>query len=226
MFENLLKLLASVTDETLKGLLTTEINLIKTNYLKISNDLIEFEKENKTFLNEKDHLLNEIEKVRNDKTKNAGDEVFKKELEILESKLKEKNDLFESLKTEKESVILNHNLEIELLKNSASLNAVSGKALEIIYAELKKDAHYENGKIVYKNVDGTAIRKDGISIDLAAKISMLKENEDYQFLFKNDTVSGTGIITNSSSTNSSFNKSKSASVNTLKDRAAKLGIKL
>ena len=151
-----------------------------------------------------------------------------KEIKNLENLIREKEKELQTQKASYESALFDKDLNLELYKRSAALNTINKEAHSIVIQKIKEGAVLENGQIVYKNEDGTFIRKNGLPLSIDDKITELKTG-DMSFLFKNDSKNGSGVVSgdlsqqNSHTTNtegmSDFSK-------TFLDRAKKANINI
>ena len=173
---------------------------------------------------EKDEDLNDRLKNLNNNNNNNNS----KEIKNLERVIQEKEKELQSQKASYESALFDKDLNLELYKRSAALNTINKEAHSIVIQKIKEGAVLENGQIVYKNEDGTFIRKNGLPLSIDDKITELKTG-DMSFLFKNDSKNGSGVVSgdlsqqNSHTTNtegmSDFSK-------TFLDRAKKANINI
>lgn len=173
---------------------------------------------------EKDEDLNDrLKNLNNNNNNNAS-----KEIKNLERIIQEKDKELQTQKVSYESALFDKDLNLELYKRSAALNTINKEAHSIVIQKIKEGAVLENGQIVYKNEDGTFIRKNGLPLSIDDKITELKTG-DMSFLFKNDSKNGSGVVSgdlaqqNSHTTNtegmSDFSK-------TFLDRAKKANINI
>lgn len=89
-------------------------------------------------------------------------------------------------KKELNSKVNTYNLEKQLMSLGAMSETETTKAYDIVFNEISKSADFdENGNIIFKNSDGTTIRNaDGSQLSLKDRYNMLKESDEYSFLFK------------------------------------------
>lgn len=160
-------------------------------------------------------------------TKKEGDNksnIYKAEIAKLEEELGRQKGSFEQEINVYKNDMLNTQIDLQLFKNSAQINAVNAKAHEMIMSELKKGVSFEDGKLIFKNEDGTTARKNGVPLTLKDRIEDLRSNEDLAFLFKSDAKSGSGTQTVSTSGATNGGKELSAATKEYLARAAQLGI--
>jgi chromosome segregation ATPase len=144
------------------------------------------------------------------------------EIAQLEKTIEELKGTYETKIQEKDKTVLEKQIDLELYKTSSDLNTINKKAHEIVLKELKKGLSFEEGKLVYKNEDGTTLRKNGVAMSLKEKLEEIKSSEDYSFLFKSEAQSGSGLKTGNAAT---YRKTGSAGER-LRQIAAKKGITL
>ena len=158
-------------------------------------------------------LINEKINALKGTTKN--DESFKAELANLEKIIKDK----ELALQEKDKMFKDRELDFSLereISKLTSFEAVSPKANEILMREIKANAALEDGKLVFKNTDGTILRDgNGLPVDLNKRLSSLKESEDYSFCFKSNAQSGSGVQVVNNSNASSYANLSAADKETL-----------
>jgi hypothetical protein len=130
-----------------------------------------------------------------------------KEIKNLENLIREKEKELQTQKASYESALFDKDLNLELYKRSAALDTINKEAHSIVIQKIKEGAVLENGQIVYKNEDGTFIRKNGLPLSIDDKITELKTG-DMSFLFKNDSKNGSGV------TSGDLSQKTTASTNT------------
>lgn len=147
-------------------------------------------------------LINE--KINSLKGTTKNDESFKAELANLEKIIKDKELALQEKDKMYKDRELDFSLEREISKLT-SFEAVSPKANEILMREIKGNAALEDGKLVFKNADGTIVRDtNGLPVDLNKRLGSLKESEDYAFCFKSSAQSGSGVQVSSGSNHSGY----------------------
>jgi len=199
-----------------------EISKLQANYTQLTNEVQGFESKindlkqsrdkykEKLALFKKSLKIEEGEELNEDtiskKLGNVKGEVKQEASEIekaLKAEIAELEKTIENLKNEYEEKIgetkktlLDKEIDIQLFKNTAGINAVNAKAQNIIISELKKGLEFdENGNLVYKTKEGTTLRKDGVPMTLVQKLEEIKNSEDFSFLFKSEAQSGSGLKT-------------------------------
>lgn len=151
-------------------------------------------------------VLSNIDKSKNQKLSEV-EEILKLDISKLEKEVEKKELEIESLKNQTQQTVLETKLDLELYKTTSGIEAVNKKANDIIIGELKNGATIEDGKIVFKESDGTTLRKNGIPMSLSDKLEEIRSSEDYSFLFKSSVNSGSGYqSTNSINTNSNMSE--------------------
>ena len=185
------------------GTLESKLNGTTTNTIKLNEIAALFKAKlgletddiNEDLINEKINALKGT-------TKN--DESFKAELANLEKIIKDKELALQEKDKMYKDRELDFSLEREISKLT-SFEAVSPKANEILMREIKANAALEEGKLVFKNTDGTILRDtNGLPVDLNKRLSTLKESEDYAFCFKSSAQSGSGVQTNNAQSYSGY----------------------
>jgi len=121
--------------------------------------------------------------------------VLKLEIQKMEEAVKNKDIELKTSISSVEKEIFETKLELELYKSATTISAVNDVAYKIIVDELKKGASIEEGKILFKNEDGTTARINGVQMTLADKVNSIKADEKLGFLFKADIQSGSGVNT-------------------------------
>jgi hypothetical protein len=168
-------------------------------------------------------LDNKLKSLNNNNNNNNS-----KEIKNLENLIREKEKELQTQKASYESALFDKDLNLELYKRSAALNTINKEAHSIVIQKIKEGAVLENGQIVYKNEDGTFIRKNGLPLSIDDKITELKTG-DMSFLFKNDSKNGSGVTSGdlSQKTTASTNtEGMSDFSKTFLDRAKKANINI
>lgn len=206
--------------------LVGEISKIKSTFETMSGEITKQDQKLKEVISKRDQYkdivkttksvlgLKEEDQINSDTIKSVF-ETFKtnrdensiKEIKNLEEAIQNKQSQYEQELNQYKNQILNTKLELEIHKTTAGINAVNAKAHEIIIAELLKGASYNGESISYTNQDGTVARNNGLPITLAQKLEQIKGSEDFNFLFKADNKSGSGLQTGNN-TNGKQNLSK------------------
>lgn len=190
-----------------------------TKSVKNKLNIEEGEELNDDTLNTKfNSILDSKEKDISEKEK-----IYKLEIEKLEKEIEKSKEEAQQEVVRVNKNVLDSKLELELYKTTTGINAVNKKASQIIIDELKNGATFEDGKIVYKDKDGTTIRKNGVALTLSQKLEDIKSSEDYSFLFKSNASSGSGLNTGN---NSNSNSNESEFTRRKREQAAKLGISI
>lgn len=237
MFENLITLAG--TNEAL----VTEINVIKTNYEKMSSEVSTQDQKLKEVISKRDQYkdivkttksllgFKEDEQITSDNIKSVfetfksnKDENALKEIKNLEDAIKEKQSKYEQELSQYKNEVLNTKLELELHRTTAGINAVNAKAHEIIVAELKKGATFNGETISYLNEDGTIARQNGLPISLSQKLESIKASEDFGFLFKADNKSGSGMQTSNSQGTGNLSKAQQYFLNQAKQKGISVNL--
>lgn len=103
-------------------------------------------------------------------------EIKEKEIETLKAEITAGNDKYTALETsskaEAMSMVLERDLALILPKHKA-VEELSSYMMQ----DIKKLAHFENGKVVFKNEDGTTVRVNGADATLDDMVAQKKEAE-------------------------------------------------
>lgn len=134
------------------------------------------------------------------KGKNA-DEVLVKENDNLKNEIKDLMDKLNNIETTSQKELMKMRLKNDVAISLPKHNAKKA-AYEFIISEVEKRAVYENGKVVYKNEDGTTMRLNGAdaSTDDIIKQMFEKEKETGESIFFNIEVQKSGASNNNGGT--------------------------
>lgn len=193
----------------------TELQGFIEKYQKMEKEIQDVEKKLTITENEKKQITSQIDNVKKlfnvddleklpEAIKTQNTDTQSKELKSLEKLLQVKESELVKQKQEYESKIFDKDMDLELFKRSATLNTINDEANLIAISHLKKGASFENGVVVYKNDDGTLVRKNGLPLTIDDKIAELKSGS-LSFLFKNDSKNGSGINITQGASNTSVN---------------------
>lgn len=129
--------------------------------------------------------LNSLKKGKGDDNSAEIDNLKK----LLETATNEKNQI----ETDYKGKLQNMALDNAITNAGVGLGVANESMLKIVTGLIKEGATYEDGKIIYKNEDGSTVYgSDNKPLDIASKVSSLKADANYAGLFKADVKSGGG----------------------------------
>lgn len=142
-----------------------------------------------------DNVSDAIEAIKAKKGKpSENDEITKKEIESLKSELSQTVSEKEALKAEYESKLLSVALEKDIATTLPKYKA-KANATPYIINNVKERAVYEDGKVVFKNEDGTTLRFEGrdATLDDVIKDMQRKEKEANESMFFDISIEKSGV---------------------------------
>lgn len=130
------------------------------------------------------------------KSKNA-DEVLVKENDNLKNEIKDLMDQLNNVQTTSQKELMKMRLKNDVAISLPKHNAKKA-AYEFIISQVEKKAAYEDGRVVYKNEDGTTMRINGAdaTTDDIIKQMFEKEKETGESMFFNTSVQPSGPSNN------------------------------
>lgn len=144
-----------------------------------------------------DNVADAIEGIRKKKGGKEDDSVLQKEIEALKTELAttvaEKSQVEESYKQQLLSVALEKDVATILPKYKAKASATT-----YIINAIKERAVYENGKVVFKNEDGTTIRSEGRDATLEDMVKGMQaaEKKANESMFFDISIEKSGVSGN------------------------------
>lgn len=127
---------------------------------------------------------------------NKGDEALTAEIANLKDLLSKSTTENQSLTQSYESKISTMALDNEIANSGVGANVVNEAMFGIVTGLIKQGAAYDNGKIVYKNEDGSTVYgADKQPLTLSGRMETLKTDPNYAGLFKPVGNSGGGAPT-------------------------------
>lgn len=145
-----------------------------------------------------DDVADAIEAIKGKKTgdKSKEIEVKEKEIEQLKNEIKTANETLEQERSTHQTAILGVALEKDIATILPKYKAKTN-ATDYIIGTVKKKAVYEDGKVVFKNEDGTTLRANGsdASLDDVIKDMQAKEKEANESMFFDIGVQQSGAGT-------------------------------
>jgi len=130
-------------------------------------------------------------------------EVYKKEIEGLQSKLLESASDVDDVSAGYEKTIFGLNLDRVVTMLGAANEVQNSHAYGVVLAELGRGAQLEGSDIVYKNDDGTTIYADGgAPASVKSRYEELRANDDFTYLFKEQYIKGGGRVVSGPTTSS------------------------
>lgn len=144
-----------------------------------------------------DNVSDAIEGIKSKKGNKEDDSVLQKEIETLKTELQaavaEKNQSDETYKQQLLSVALEKDIATILPKHKAKASATP-----YIIKAIKDRAVYEDGKVMFKNEDGTTVRAEGrdATLDDIVKSMQAKEKADNESMFFDIGVEKSGAGNN------------------------------
>lgn len=133
-----------------------------------------------------DNVTDAIEAIKSKKSGGKSEDltVKEKEIEQLKAEIDKTSSSFEKERLEHKAAILSVALEKDIAKLLPTYKAKANATNYIIDA-VKKTAQFEDGKIVFKNEDGTTLRANGsdASLDDVIKQMQAKEKEANESMF-------------------------------------------
>jgi len=103
-------------------------------------------------------------------------EIKEKEIETLKAEITAGNDKYTALETSSKAEVMSMVLERDLALILPKHKAVE-ELSSYMMQDIKKLAHFENGKVVFKNEDGTTVRVNGADATLDDMVAQKKEAE-------------------------------------------------
>lgn len=214
----LLQLLALI-DESKKADAQKLVDAVKAKIESLDNEIIKKEKERNDALNNTGASQDLLKKISSklgvdidannidealeslkSKGKNA-DEVLEKENQNLKQEVNDLMDKLKNIESTSQQELMKMRLKNDVAISLPKHNAKKA-AYEFIISEVEKRAVYENGKVVYKNDDGTTMRLNGAdaSTDDIIKKMFEKEKETGESMFFNIDVQASGASNNNGGT--------------------------
>ncbi len=209
----LLELLGLV-DEAKKAQAQQLVDAVKLKINELDNKIVEQERLKLDAINSRDEIKTKLKKVSTElgveadnvieaieaiKTKKGGanDEVKDKEITQLKNEIEQLTNTLNETKqhTTKEmlKMTLANEVAISLPKYNAKKNGYN-----YIIGEVEKKASFEDGKIMFKNSDGTTLRVDGrdATVDDVIKTMFEAEKKANESMFFNIEVQSSGASNN------------------------------
>ena len=205
----LLELLGLV-DEAKKAQAQQLVDKVKLKITELDGKISEQEKLKLDAINTRDDIKNKLKKVASElgvdaenvieaietiKTKKntAGDDVKDKEITQLKNEIEQLTKTLDETKTLTSKEMLKMTLANEVAISLPKYNAKKN-GYNYIIGEVEKKASFEDGKIMFKNSDGTTLRVDGrdATVDDVIKSMFEAEKKSNESMFFNIEVQSSG----------------------------------
>lgn len=206
--------LLGLIDEAKKAQAQQLVDAVKLKINELDNKIVEQERLKLDAINSRDEIKTKLKKVSTElgveadnvieaieaiKTKKGGanDEVKDKEITQLKNEIEQLTNTLNETKqhTTKEmlKMTLANEVAISLPKYNAKKNGYN-----YIIGEVEKKASFEDGKIMFKNSDGTTLRVDGrdATVDDVIKTMFEAEKKANESMFFNIEVQSSGASNN------------------------------
>jgi len=209
----LLELLGLV-DETKKTQAQQLVDAVKAKINELDLKIVEQEKLKLDAINTRDDIKNKLKKVASElgvdaenvikaieaiKTKKSGpgDDIKDKEITQLKSEIEQLTQSLNETKAHSIKEMLKMTLANEVAISLPKYNAKKNGYAYII-SEVEKKASFEDGKIMFKNSDGTTLRVDGrdATVDDVIKNMFEAEKKSNESMFFNIEVQASGASNN------------------------------
>lgn len=144
-----------------------------------------------------ENVKDAIDKIKSQKGKAADDSVLQKEIDALKEELQtataERTQSEQAYKQQLLSVALEKDIATILPKHKAKAGAT-----QYITNAIKERAVYEDGKVVFKNADGTTVRSEGrdATLDDIVKQMQAAEKQANESMFFDISVEKSGAGSN------------------------------
>jgi hypothetical protein len=209
----LLELLGLV-DEAKKAQAQQLVDAVKLKITELDGKIVEQERLKLDAINSRDDIKNKLKKVASElgvdaenvieaidaiKTKKggAGDEIKDKEITQLKGEIEQLTQALNDTKTHSTKEMLKMTLANEVAISLPKYNAKKNGYAYII-SEVEKKASFEDGKVMFKNNDGTTLRVDGrdATVDDVIKTMFEAEKKANESMFFNIEVQSSGASHN------------------------------
>jgi len=240
MFKEILELLSSTLDETTLKKVKDDLEKKELEYVKLQSkvslnddDKKSLNDENSTLKDNLDSTLKKlgvksIDEVDDRISKLLGDDdTLKKDYETIKQQLEKKTEEYEAKLKEKDQEVINMQLDLQLEKELSGVELASDVAKDFFLSKIKDGLNLtDDNSLQYRDANGKLVinEKTGKPISIQEKIDMLKTDESFSFLFKQQSNQGSGKKVNIDLIQDGKAKLSGSFEDILSQRAAEIGV--